>query len=313
MLKILKNLITLPFQSDQKQDDFIAKIINLSRKKAKVSLASAQLEDCQLSYLQRSGDKNLPTVVLLHGFSANKDHWLSFSHSIDKRFQVIIPDLAGHGDSSKEMTQSYDLSLQAQRLNQLLELLNISQCHILGNSMGGAISALLFMQRPEKIASLALMDSAGFEGDSNKGIFNQLEQGHNPLIPETISEHKKFMRWVMHKPPFMPWPFSRIIARQALQSTALNKKIFADMLASREYLLKDNFELSWQKLCLDKKLPVFVLWGEQDKVLDVSCAYKIQQLIPYAEINILPEYGHLPMLECPTISGQMYQEFLAAR
>ena len=304
-------MLTLPFQSPEKQDQFIEKILHISRKKAGMKVAQASAGDLDISYLERTGDNTLPTVVLIHGFSANKDHWMSFSQMIDKKYRIIVPDLAGHGDSDGDHSTYYGLVKQAERLKTFLDSINVTQCHILGNSMGGAISALFYHQHPDMINSIGLMDTAGIEGETPSEFFEALnlenpDQGNNLLIPETIQEHKRFMKWVMHKPPFLPWPFAGIIARQALERTALNKKVFEDMVKTREQMLVENFEKQLLEVIQEKKTPTLVMWGEKDNVLDISAAYRIQELAPHAELIILEDIGHLPMIECPEKSGQLY-------
>jgi pimeloyl-ACP methyl ester carboxylesterase len=59
-------------------------------------------------------------------------------------------------------------------------------------------------------------------------------------------------------------------------------------------------------------LPTLIMWGKEDRILDVSAAAAFKKLIPQATVHIFPEVGHLPMVEIPDESAKVYQEFLSS-
>jgi len=54
------------------------------------------------------------------------------------------------------------------------------------------------------------------------------------------------------------------------------------------------------------------MWGKEDRVLDVSAAAAFKQLIPAASVHIFEGVGHLPMVEVPNESAEVYQQFLSS-
>jgi pimeloyl-ACP methyl ester carboxylesterase len=73
--------------------------------------------------------------------------------------------------------------------------------------------------------------------------------------------------------------------------------------------LSDRYLLDAQIDAL--RTPTLVLWGEQDRVFDVSGAEVLRQRLRGAEVHIMPQVGHLPMLEAARASALMYAKFLA--
>ncbi len=89
---------------------------------------------------------NQPMVNLyIHGLGDNRKWFLKHfnTYSLDK-FSWIIPDLLGHGESSKSSkAEAYTMEQQAKYLVAILERENVKQLSLLAHSMGGAIAVSL--------------------------------------------------------------------------------------------------------------------------------------------------------------------------
>jgi pimeloyl-ACP methyl ester carboxylesterase len=77
------------------------------------------------------------SVLLLHGFGADKDNWNLFSRYLTKRYHVIAPDLPVFGESSKIWSDQYNISAQVERVHDFVKQLGLKSFHLAGNSMGG--------------------------------------------------------------------------------------------------------------------------------------------------------------------------------
>lgn len=289
------------------QNSLYGKAVDLKRDKLSLAVGSNHAIDVEMAYLERPGDG--PTVMLVHGFSANKDTWLLFAKKLPKDYHLIIPDLAGHGDTTAPENGDYDLVQQAQRLHALVDALDISSFHMVGSSMGGAISAIYASTYPEEIQSLTLMDSAGIDGDTKSEYFEILEgdTGSNPLIAVDKKSFEYLMEMVMEKQPFLPWPLRPAAMRDSVGRAAINREIFSDMLATGERMSANDFG---EQLTTNVTMPVLIMWGEKDRILDVSAVPAFKQYLPQAEVVIFPEVGHLPMLEVPKKSAGALAEFI---
>lgn len=286
------------------QDSLYQKALDLGEWKAGLDEQKSDIADIEMNYLIRKGDG--PILMLVHGFSANNSTWLQFADKLPDNYYLIAPDLAGHGKSSE--AESYDLERQAERLKALAEHLNLEPFHIVGNSMGGAISAIYAARFPEDIASLILIDSAGLDGENQSQFFAELEEGHNPLIATDEASFEYRMDLILEKQPPLPWPLRPALIRETVERAELNKVIFADMLATREKM--DQNEMS-RIISENVTMPALIMWGEKDRVLDVSSVAEFKKVIPQAEVKIYPDLGHVPMLEDPSASAETITQFVS--
>lgn len=299
--------LTLSACTQSQQDSLLQTAVEMARDAADLKPGQSQLDDVSMSYLERPGSG--PVLLLLHGFSANKDTWVKFAYELPDHYRLIVPDLAGHGDTPAPADQNYDLIRQAERLHQLMNNLGIQRFHIAGNSMGGAISAIYSSRYPQQIESLTLIDAAGVDAPNPSEYMQALAQGHNPLIATDEASFEYRMDFVMEKAPPFPWPLRPALMRKTLARVDINRAIFDDMLATRERLEQSGFE---QQLSDKISMPTLIIWGAQDRVLDVSAVEVFKQFIPHAEVQIYDGVGHLPMVEIPEQTAGRYHRFISA-
>jgi pimeloyl-ACP methyl ester carboxylesterase len=108
-----------------------------------------------ISYLQWS-DRGIP-LLLLHGMADHALVWSSLGDYLSSNYQVIAPDLRGHGESGKPAT-GYHFQDYIGDLRALINHLGWTQAHILGHSWSAKIAAIWATQQPEVFKSLILVD-----------------------------------------------------------------------------------------------------------------------------------------------------------
>lgn len=108
-----------------------------------------------ISYLQWS-DRGMP-LLLLHGMADHALVWSSLGDYLSSNYQVIAPDLRGHGESGKPGT-GYHFQDYISDLRALINHLGWRQAHILGHSWSAKIAAIWATQQPEVFKSLILVD-----------------------------------------------------------------------------------------------------------------------------------------------------------
>ncbi|MBD2115693.1 MAG: hypothetical protein RLZZ339_2075 [Cyanobacteriota bacterium] len=108
-----------------------------------------------ISYLQWS-DRGRP-LLLLHGMADHALVWSSLGDYLSSNYQVIAPDLRGHGESDKPAT-GYHFQDYIGDLRALINHLGWRQAHILGHSWSAKIAAIWATQQPEVFKSLILVD-----------------------------------------------------------------------------------------------------------------------------------------------------------
>lgn len=243
-----------------------------------------------------------PPLVLVHGFGADKDNFTRVAKGLTPHYTVYAIDLPGFGESSKPLEARYGIREQTERLGQIMDALKLRSAHLGGSSMGGWIIAAFSVLYPERADSLWLLAAAGTataEESELRRVYR--ETGELKLVAETPEDFATIMDMVFAQPPFIPGPIKTVLGERAAANHTLHARIFETL----------NTEAFWVEPQLAGNLvPALIVWGDADRVLDVSGAAVYARLLPNSEVRILPGIGHLPMLEAPS---QVADDYLAWR
>jgi abhydrolase domain-containing protein 6 len=261
---------------------------------------TTKIESFEICY--HEGGKG-ETVLLLHGFGGVKEMWFEFAQFLIPSYHVIILDLPGHGKSTKSIEASYTIEKQAERIDQFANSLELSKFHIAGNSMGGTISGEYAVNYPDRLLSLGLFDTGGvLSNEMSEFISILLLEGKNILIAKNREEYDKVLEFVFFKIP--SWPQERMDGafERSIADPELKEKIFEDITSGYQIPLQFN---------LNKiNAPTLILWGDKDRILDVSCAKILEKGISNSKTVIMKDMGHCPQMERPEETANHYIEFL---
>jgi pimeloyl-ACP methyl ester carboxylesterase len=101
-----------------------------------------------------------PVLLLVHGITSSSRTWREVMPALAEDFDVIAPDLPGHGRSGKPRGD-YSLGAYASGLRDLLVVLGVRSATVVGHSLGGGIAMQFAYQFPERVERLVLVDSGG--------------------------------------------------------------------------------------------------------------------------------------------------------
>ncbi|MEH6450632.1 MAG: alpha/beta hydrolase [Oleispira sp.] len=310
-MKILTLLLSLSLTACADWQDSLFELgVDAERSMSNLSKHSISTPNHDWTYLSTNSDDVDPSaevLIMLHGFAVDKDNWIRFARNFPNH-RVIIPDLPGHGESSYNAELVYDFHNQATWLNDFAEGLNLTQFHLIGNSMGGGISAFYAHAYSDKVSSITLIDAAGVHPPKASKLQQIIANNEpNPLIIRTESDFDRLREFAMEDQPFLPWPAPGVLARKAMARQAINDKIFADIndYAERVKLSQENL-----KLLSEIQRPAFILWGKEDRALDVSSVEVFEQYLPNSSSFIMEGVGHGPMIERPVESAELVLNFL---
>ena len=271
---------------------------NFERRSSGLIKKEARIGDHQIVYLEGGEGE---TIILLHGYGGDKDNWTRFAKYLTRSYHVLIPDLAGFGESSKLPEENYDIENQVTRIDRFAEVLKLGEFHMAGHSMGGMIAAVYGAKHPEKILTLALVAPAGLKSPQKSEFAKQSEKGINPFLVSTPGEYEKLISFLFVKPPPIPTPVKIALAAQRISQRAFNEKILKDIRKAH---------LSLEPFLPAVHAPVLIIWGDSDKILDVSCVSILEKKLKNCRTLIMKEMGHVPILERPQETAMAYLYFL---
>lgn len=279
--------------------------IGLERSSSGLEADTVQVGELNIAYLRNEHAVDGDTLVMIHGFGANKDNWTRLADHLTGDFNVYAIDLPGHGDSSKPLDIGYRLEDQVGYVARILDALAVGEAHLLGNSMGGAISALYAARYPDQVRSAVLFDPAGIlEYESE--LVDLVKAGDNPLIPRQPGDFERLMDFALEEKPFVPWPVLGVMEERAIANREVNELIFA---AIRD----TGFEPRFRTTIAQIQAPVLVIWGKEDRVINYRNGEVFAATIPDARLEVMEGIGHAPMVEAPEESAELVRAFIGGQ
>lgn len=261
--------------------------------------AGLELKKGALPYLE--GGSGSETIVLLHGFGADKDNYLRVAPLLAAHYRVLIPDLPGFGRASRNAEVGHSMSQQMENLRNFLRQLGLSRVHLGGSSMGGYIASEFAAHYPDEVASLWLLAPAGTKASFDLPLYAHYRAtGKIPLLVPTPGHIGELLKLCMVKLPYIPYCMMQQFGRRAAADFPLHTQLLRDMLNS------PRLEAQYQRI----DTPALIVWGKQDRILNPAGAAATQALMPDSQVVLMENIGHLPMIEAPRKSADTYLAFL---
>ncbi|TWC12265.1 MULTISPECIES: alpha/beta fold hydrolase [unclassified Pseudomonas] len=258
------------------------------------------ISEMTVSTLQGGPYEASGCILMLHGYSADKNLWLRFARPFVRDYRVLIPDLPGHGETGFKAGGGYDIPTQARRIIELLDACGLDKVHVIGNSMGGYLAAWLAATSPERVLTLTLLNPAGVTSPQPSDMDRQVAAGRNPSLMRSRNDFPPFYAMTMDSPPWVPKVVLAAVADKYVKCREELAEIYTDFNASPPM----------EPRLSDIRAPSLLLWGRQDRMIDVSCVPVWSKGIADLRVEIWDGLGHLPPLEKPERTAALYRGFL---
>ena len=234
---------------------------------------------------QLIGEQSDIPLVMVMGLSGVKEDWRSLSQNLGKNRQVVVLDNRGLGESDVA-PGPYSIEAMANDVFAVTNELKIKKFDLMGMSMGGMICQHLAVHSPDLIRKLVLMSTS--HGGPNQAPMKPESAQAFQVDPKASAFEKtsKIMA-VNFTPDWIeanPDAFKESV-NESLQQRRSGKGIFNQMMAVM------NFNLEEEIKSID--LPVLVIHGTNDQLLDVKNGEMIAEKIPGAQYIPIQDAGHM--------------------
>jgi pimeloyl-ACP methyl ester carboxylesterase len=265
----------------------------------------AVLEGHKVRFIRTGQGK---AVLLLHGFASSIYTWKDVIPALALDHEVVALDLPGFGWSDQPKDLSFELFPKVAW--GLLDALGLDRATLVGNSMGGAVAALLAAERPGRVEKLVLIDSAGFNlrpADRPAAVrlaAHPWAESALGVLPVRRLFVTRGLRQVFHDP-------ARIGDERVNEYLAAAAR--PGTLAAIRSLGASAFDpQAFAELLRGVRAPTLVIWGGEDTWIPLAHADRFVSAIPGARKVVLPEVGHTPQEEAPEAVNALLREFLGA-
>ena len=189
-----------------------------------------------------------------------------------------------------------------------MDHLGVERAALVGNSMGGAVVAVLAADQPERVSALVLVDAAGFNLDPREqpGMVRLVTSPVAPLLARLPGRRilvERSLREVFHD--------GRHVTDERLSEYLAASRRPGSVAAMRSLILSmDGHSTAVRERLPRIQAPTLVVWGREDRWIPLAHADLFVEAIPGARKVVLDACGHMPQAETPDAVGRLLQEFL---
>jgi pimeloyl-ACP methyl ester carboxylesterase len=237
-----------------------------------------------------------PAVVFVHFLGGFSFQWRHQIAALKDRYTCIAYDHRGFGYST--FNGRWDVPTGAQELKGVLDALGIARAHVVGYSMGGPVALVFNSQWPERVASLALIDT--------------FAKNHTHSAAR-IEESEKCLRYMSMREYARQYVATRLMPETP--QSAVDELVSAICLARKDaYLdvMRGILLPDFTEHCARVKAPALIMCGRHDRTTPVAMTSELGQLIPHAVERVIAT-GHLGALDDPAAFNVPLVEFLDAQ
>lgn len=237
-------------------------------------------------------DQGRPPLVLVHGAGGSRLFWPPQIRRLPGT-TVYAVDLPGHGRSpgaGRDRIEAY-----AEDLLRWMAALGLPRCVIAGHSMGSAVALMTALVRPSAAAGLVLVGGGG-------------RLRVHPGILEAVVEPGEFAQAVdlIVKAAYGPQARAWLIEISRRRMLETQQGVLAgDLHACDAFDVLDRLgEIS---------VPTLVVCGAHDRLTPEKYSRRLVEAIAGAELQIIPDAGHMVMLERPDAVAAAIARFIVGR
>jgi len=264
------------------------------------------------AHYRMQGNDEGRTLVLLHGSNASLHTWTPWVEALEDDYLVITVDLPGHGLTGTTPADDYTYPGMVDFLHEFTETLELKRFILGGNSMGGGISLLYSLTYPSQLDALLLLDSAGIKVPEHAATKS------DPPIAFQLAGHW-YSDWILESVT----PRSMVI--DGLKKGFTDHTLITDEMIDRYWELVRHpgnrrataIRFSYYREgrgelpVADIKLPTFIIWGADDKIIPLAVGKELEKRIAGSELLVFNGVGHAPMEEIPLKSAAAAKDFMA--
>jgi len=256
-------------------------------------------------YWELTGDKGEP-LVLIHGSWVDHHSWKGIVSELSKTFGVLIYDRRGHSRSERLSIQE-NTEQDVSDLIALINHLDLSPVHIVGNSFGTSIALKTAARKPDIFKTLIGHEPPLLgllkENQQFKPLLQEVKQRIDAVVSLIVQgENEKAAMKFVETIAFKPGSWQQL--PEPLQKTFIyNAPTWFEELQDPESLLLDMDRIS----NFDK--PALLTMGSESPPFFIAVLEQLTQAIPHAKSKTFEGAGHAPHLSHPEQYVQVVKEF----
>jgi pimeloyl-ACP methyl ester carboxylesterase len=225
-------------------------------------------------------------IVLLHGFLESLEIWNQYVKELSREFRVVTIDLPGHG-KTEAISEVHTMELMADVVKSVLDNLKITECVIIGHSMGGYVALAFAEKYGSFVKGLGLFHSSAL-ADTNESLVNR-----DRMIALVKQDKLGFIS------QFISSLFAKANQKRLIHDIGRLEDIASSMKPESVIAALEGMKVRTDKIDLLRTAEFRIMYvaGQEDTRIPLEVILAQVKLIPHYEINFLGGVGHMGFLE----------------
>lgn len=273
-------------------------------------------------FVRRTPATGAEPAVFVHGLGGASTNWTDLMGLLAGHVDGAALDLPGFGHSPPPPSQSYALRTHVRAVIDLLERQARGPVHLFGNSLGGTVATRVAARRPDLVRTLTLVSPALPSLRPRRGVDARmpllLVPGISTLLSRRLAEvtpeqrAKAVIDLCYAQPSLVPEEHRREAIEEITRRAGLahGETAFTGSLRGMIGAWLERGPRNLWRQAGTVRVPTLLIWGTEDRLVDVSLAPKALAAFPESRLLVLPNVGHVAQLEQPETCARA---FLALR
>ncbi len=244
-------------------------------------------EEGKFKYVERGGNGSV--LLLLHGLFGALSNFEGIMNHFSSQYNVVIPILPIFELPLRKVS----VSGLVDHVEEFVEFKKFDKVNVLGNSLGGHVSLLYTIRRPDRVHTLNLTGS--------RGLF---ESAMGSTFPKRGDY--EFIKKKTESTFFDPSVATKELVDEVYSSVNDRNKAIR-IIATAKSAVRHNIADKLDQI----KCPTLLIWGKEDSITPPFVAEQFNELIVNSELHFLDKCGHAPMMELPDAFNDILDDFLS--
>ena len=281
---------------------------------ADTSYKTVKVNDLNVFY-REAGNKNAPTVVLLHGFPTSSHMYRNLMAELSDSYHLLAPDFPGFGNSDQPSMEDYDYTFDnlAATVEGFLDALGVTKYSIYLMDYGAPVGFRIAAKHPERVETFIIQNGNAYD-EGLREFWDPIKVYWKDKTPENAEPLTGFIT-----PKGVKWQYTHGV-RNAQAISPDNWNIDYRHL-SREgnpaiqlalfYDYQSNVPLypSWQAYFREHQPPTLIVWGKNDYIFPAEGAHPYKRDLKNLEFHLL-DTGHFALEEDGDVIASHMRRFL---
>ncbi len=266
-------------------------------------------------FYRESGNRDRPTILLLHGFPTSSHMFRNLMVDLSDRYHLLAPDYPGYGNSDQPSMKDFDYTFDnlAKVVEGFLDAVGVEKFSIYLMDYGAPVGFRIAAKYPERVEALIIQNGNAYE-EGLRDFWIPIKKYWNERTPENAKPLAEFITAEGVK-----WQFTHGVRSPEVISPDnwnidmrhLTRKENPQIQLALFYDYQSNVPLypSWQEYFRKHQPPTLIVWGKNDFIFPAEGAHPYKRDLKDLEFHLL-DTGHFALEEDGKLIAEHMRKFL---